>query len=167
MPRDVPVKGHYRADGTYVDPHMRHIDGIKNPESAGGGRGSAHRTSHRTTARGLATVIKPKTRYPSRDWKSPSGKVLARGRMGWQAMNELHIEKDDGTFIDLSIDELNEDDAKWLAAARRNPRVMKTEQIPSENIESGEPDNEAEAEAQTEAVAEAEVDAEAEAVAAQ
>lgn len=133
VPRDVPVDGYTKDDGTYVAPHMRHIDGIKDPERVGSSRhasslrSGSHRTKYRETARALASAPKSKMRYPSREWKSSDGKVVARGRMQWQAMNKLRIALDDGTVADLLVEELSDNDQDWLEAAKRDPQAMKIE----------------------------------------
>lgn len=135
LPRDVPVKGYTRKDGTYVEPHMRHIDGIKDPEPASAGSrksslsANGHRTTHRTSARGMASNTKPKKQYPSREWRSSDGTILASGRMEWRAMNKLHIARDGGGGVDVLVEELSQDDQDWLEAAKRNPHAMKTETV--------------------------------------
>jgi hypothetical protein len=54
--------------------------------------------------------------------------------MVWRAMSELHIERQDGTFVDLQVDRLSEEDVNWLEAARRNSAAMKTEQVDADHI---------------------------------
>jgi site-specific recombinase len=71
--------------------------------------------------------------------------------MGWQAMDKLHVEKDDGSFVDLSVSDLSEDDANWLEAARKRPWAMKTEVIEPGAADDDESDQVAEADAEAEA----------------
>jgi hypothetical protein len=140
VPRDVPVAGYTKDDGSYVRPHMRHIDGIKDPESDQRGsslRDRGHRTTHRVAARGLSVATKPKKRYPSRKWQAQDGSVLAEGRMQWRAMNKLHIVGDDGSVVDLKIDELGAEDRDWLDSVKRNPNGMKTDTVPDGGDSAG------------------------------
>jgi len=135
VPDDVPVAGYTKDDGTHVRPHMRHIDGIKDPEPSKSGRSESalgdqgHRTAHRATARGLSVATKPKKRYPSRKWRGQDGSIVAEGRMQWRVMNKLHIVGDDGSAVDLKVDELGEEDREWLDSVKRNPSVMKTDMV--------------------------------------
>lgn len=142
VPHDVSVEGYYKKDGTYVPPHRRHIDGIKNSESSGrgstdalavgGSRGTAGRSSYRTSARSSPRRTTPSgqsisrmAKYPVRTWRSSDGSVIAVGRMRYRAGKKLHVQLADETETDLNIDDLCEDDLQWLEAARQNPKKFK------------------------------------------
>ncbi len=71
---------------------------------------------------------------------------MARGRMQSRAMNKLRIRLDDGTLVDLRVDELGEEDAEWLAAAQLNPEAIKTEAVEPDGTQSPAADDEAPAE---------------------
>jgi len=62
--------------------------------------------------------------------------------MNWRAMSKLHIEKTDGTFVDLNVDDLSDDDMDWLRAVAKRPWAMKTEAVEIDDADTQESDDE-------------------------